>query len=259
MIILIDIHCHIIPGVDDGAQTVAESVALAEAAVRDGIHTIVATPHHHDGHYLNEGSSVRVHVEQLNLVLRERQIPLTVLPGQEIRYYDGLVDDLEQERDVLTLHDSRYLLLEFPSYEVPKGVKDAIHEFQLMGLVPIIAHPERNKELARHPERLAELIELGALAQVTSLSLTGGFGKTIQSASLDLCRRNLIHLVGSDAHHIKKRPFVLSEAYEVIRSRIGADAEEYYKENAANVIENREIEVAVPVKKKRNLFFLWKK
>ena len=256
---LIDLHCHILPGVDDGAKSIDDSIAMAELAVRDGIRTIVATPHHHDGHYINEGAAVRDQVEQLNQVFHDRAIPLTVLPGQEIRYYDGIIDDLEQKRELLTLGDTRYLLLEFPSHEVPRGVEDTMHEFRIMGIVPVIAHPERNKELANHPDRLEAFIQMGALAQVTSLSITGGFGKGVQQVAFELCSKGLIHVIASDAHHVERRPFKMKEAHEVVRSRFGAEVEAFYRENALKIAEDQPVDPKGPVSIPKRKFLFWAK
>lgn len=254
-----DLHCHILPGLDDGAQTVEDSLALAQVAIEEGITHIVATPHHNDGFYVNDHVSVRERVEHFNQVLFQQHFPLTVLPGQEVRYYDRLVDELEQKQGVMTLNDSRYLLLEFPHDSVPRRIEETIHELQVIGLVPIIAHPERNKEIASDHEKLVSLVKMGALAQVTAQSIAGGFGSKLQAAATELCRRNLVHVIASDAHNVRSRPFAMKEAFQVIRHKLGEEYETYYKENARKVVNNESVDYIEPVRKKVNRLMFWKK
>lgn len=254
-----DLHCHILPGLDDGAQSVEDSLALARIAIEEGITHIVATPHHRDGFFVNEHDLVRERVEHFNEILAEKGFPLTILPGQEVRHYDQLIKDLEQKRGVMTLNDSKYLLLELPHDSVPRHIEETIHELQVLGMVPIIAHPERNKELAADHEKLFSLVSMGALAQVTAQSVAGGFGRKVQELGLELCRRDLIHIVASDAHDLKRRPFAMKEAYQVIRSKLGQEYESYYIENARKAAQDEAIDVVEPVKKKGNWLFFWKK
>src|SRR5690606_8944661 len=126
-----------------------------------------------------------------------------------------LLDDWDQGDRLLTLNESRYILLEFPSSKVPDLIDDLLHELRLLDLVPIIAHPARNAHIIEQPERLAEWIKRGALAQVTSHALTGVFGRKIRKAALDLCRRGLVHQLASDSHRAHVRPPMLKKAWEV--------------------------------------------
>lgn len=253
---MIDIHNHILPGIDDGCRSLEESLELARLAVKEGIHDIIATPHHANGRYQNEAEKVRQATAQLNTALAGEGIELRIHTGQEIRVYKELLDDLNAGK-LLTLAGSRYMLLEFSSSRVPEGIEDLLHELNLAGITAIIAHPERNMELAGNLPRLADLIDRGALAQMTTHSLNGLFGRKIQSISMDMCRSNLIHFLSSDAHHPKERPFFLQAAATHIMKKLGGETYSYYKENAHRVLHNQDI---VPIShnvqnKKRFLFW----
>ncbi|TVY01262.1 tyrosine-protein phosphatase [Cohnella terricola] len=234
---MIDIHTHILPGVDDGAVSWELTIEMARAAAAEGITVLIATPHHANGRYLNPAAEVEAVVLQANERLTAAGLNITIRPGQEIRVHDGLLDAWDQ-KELLTLAGSDYMLIELPSSRIPKGMGELIHELNMLKLKPIIAHPERNAEIAEHPERLSELLEEGAYAQVTTHSLLGGFGRGVERTAWSLCAQGLIHLVSSDAHHPQRRGFRLREAYGTIRDRLGEEWETWYMDNARCVIEN---------------------
>ncbi|GGF98631.1 tyrosine-protein phosphatase [Paenibacillus abyssi] len=236
---MIDIHSHILHGMDDGPARLEDSVELAVAAVNNGVTAIIATPHHKETFH-NDAIKVEQAVKELNFILNARGIPLYVYPGQEIRAHEKLLEDLESGK-LHTLGSSSYLLIEFPSSRIPERFEDTIHELSIAGLTPIIAHPERNAEIAGRPERLAELVLAGALCQVTSHSLTGIFGRKVLRLAYTLIQRNLIHLIASDAHNLTTRPYQLLEAYNVVSSRFGLSTTEYFKANAYAVLHNLSI------------------
>ncbi|WP_341279919.1 CpsB/CapC family capsule biosynthesis tyrosine phosphatase [Paenibacillus sp. FSL H8-0537] len=229
---MIDIHTHILPGIDDGAARLEDSVALARAAAAEGIKTIIATPHHHNGRYVNPAQAVEELTRTLNELLQELDIPLVVHTGQEVRLHQELLDHFQQG-SLLTLAGSSYMLLELPSSHIPKNTEQTVYELGLLGVHAIIAHPERNAAIIQQPERLEELVRLGAFGQVTSHSLLGAFGKSVERASWKLCEAGLIHLVSSDAHHVERRGFRLKEAYDRIQKVMGAEWSDYFQQNAA--------------------------
>ncbi|WP_424769265.1 tyrosine-protein phosphatase [Paenibacillus sp. sgz302251] len=228
---MIDIHTHILPGLDDGAANWNDTLNMARAAVSEGITTIIATPHHANGTYFNEAADVAEHTRTINQRLMDAGVPVTIVGGQEIRVHDELLDAWYRG-ELLPLAGSKYVLLEMPSSRIPKSMMELIHELGVLRLKPIIAHPERNAEVVQHPERLAELVEAGAFAQVTSHSLLGGFGKRIEQSAWTLLKSGLIHVVSSDAHHMERRGFRMREAYDVIQSRMGEQWVEALKSNA---------------------------
>lgn len=174
---MIDLHCHILSGIDDGALNDEISLKMAQEAVLEGIHTIVATPHHQNSRYLNEKKDIVQYVQKLNVLLKQEKVPLTILPGQEVRLYGEILEDY-RAGEILTLNDTgKYLFIEFPSSQVPHYAEQLLFDIQSKGLIPIIVHPERNSRLLEEPDLLYKFITNGALAQVTAGSLTGRFGK----------------------------------------------------------------------------------
>jgi len=231
-----------------------ESLRMAKDAVADGVHTIIATPHHANGMFENGADQIRQAVIELNRELERWNIPLTVLPGQEVRAHGSLIDEFAAG-NILTLNEGRYLLLELPPTYVPPYFADLVHELRVMGKTPIIAHPERNAAVAGEPELLARWIDLGALCQITAGSLTGLFGKRIQQAALRLCKRQYVHFIASDGHRPEFRPIRLADAYETVRKKLGEKQSDYYRMNAHMLVEGKEIEPRAPEAEARRFFF----
>lgn len=254
---MVEIHSHILPGLDDGSYDLENSILMAKQAVVHGIHSVIATPHHENGRYTNEFEVVELRVKSFQEELKKRDIPLHIHAGQEIRVYRGLIEDIEAGR-AATLNGSRYMLLEFPSDRISSGTHELMHELRLMNIVPIIAHPERNREIAENPTKLLELVELGALSQITAHSIIGHFGKTIQTLSLDLCKNHLAHFVSSDAHNMTNRGFALAEAYEVMREKLGNPIVNTFQIHANRIIHDLPIEIQPPVWAKPKWFQFWK-
>ncbi|RAP74020.1 tyrosine-protein phosphatase [Paenibacillus montanisoli] len=253
---MIDIHTHILPGIDDGAADFDESLDLARAAVADGITAMIATPHHANGRYMNDAAFTREQVERLRESFAAHKIPLDLYIGQEVRIHSDMFDAWSAG-ELATLAGSRYILLEMPSSTVPKRMLEYIHEFTIMGIRPIIAHPERNAEVVQNPDKLREMVDAGAYGQVTTHSILGGFGKQIERSAWQLCRTGLIHTLSSDAHHIHRRGFRLREAYDRVRSELGEQFEQCYIHNAEAIIANQEL-IESPVTKTRQKGKSWR-
>ncbi|MCU9613199.1 tyrosine protein phosphatase [Caldibacillus lycopersici] len=251
---MIDIHSHILPGVDDGAQTIEQSIEMAKAAVNDGITKIVASPHHQTSKYYNEKSIVVEKVQELNEVLQAEGIPLEVLTGQEVRLFGEWVIEYENNQ-IATVNEKNYCLIEFPANHVPSYAERLFYDIQMKGITPIIVHPERNSQIVEQPDKLFQLIDKGAISQVTASSLTGDFGKKIQKFSLQLFEANLAHVIASDAHNITTRRFKLADSYEIIGDHFGTEMVYMLKENAELIIEGKMIYREHPekIKKKRLL------
>jgi protein-tyrosine phosphatase len=252
---MIDIHSHILPGIDDGAPTLEDSIKMAEEAVKEGITYLYATPHHRNGRYENERDSIISHADDLNQELAKRKVPLHIVPGQEIRLYRELIEDLEKGL-LLPLHNQvNYLLVEFPSSNVPDYATDILYELSLRNYHPIIVHPERNSEIMENPDLLYDFISSGAHTQITANSIIGNFGKKIMSFSHDLIRSNMAHFIASDAHNVTTRSFRLSQAYDFIQKQYGIDTRYYLQENAELVLKGESILIKPPshIKKKKFL------
>ncbi|WP_342399962.1 CpsB/CapC family capsule biosynthesis tyrosine phosphatase [Weizmannia sp. FSL W8-0676] len=249
---MMDIHCHILPGIDDGAQTIYDSLDMAKQAVSQGIKQIIATPHHMNGKYENRKTGIIQKVNELNKRLKEEQIDLEILPGQENRIYGEILQDYEKG-EIQTLAGTSYLFIEFPSSHVPRYAETLLYEIQVKGLMPIIVHPERNAELIQHPERLYEMVNNGVATQITAASLTGAFGKKIKKFTEQLIEANLAHFLASDAHNVKTRAFKMDEAADEIEKKYGADMLYFFTENAELLAKDQAIyrEIPQPVKQKK--------
>ncbi len=255
MKIVIDLHCHILPGVDDGAQTGTDSLAMARKAIEEGIHTIVATPHHQNGKYVNERTSILHQVKQLNDELQKNEIPLKVLPGQEVRLYGDLLEDYKSGKIVTLNETNKYIFIEFPSNHVPRYAEQLFYELRVKGMIPIIVHPERNAELIEWPDKLYNFVNKGALTQVTAGSLLGKFGKKIKKFSLQLVEHNLTHMIASDAHNTTSRGFHLAESYELLEKEFGMNVMSDLKENTYLIISGKAIYKEEPEEIRRKKLF----
>lgn len=250
---MIDIHCHILPGLDDGAQTIEDSLDMAKEAIKQGIHTIIATPHHQNGKYTNYKRDILLEVAKLNQVIQTNNIPLQIFPGQENRINGDIIADY-QNNEILTLNQSNFLFIELPSGHVPRYTGQLLFDLQLQGLIPIIVHPERNRQLLENPDLLYQFVERGTLTQITAASVTGAFGNKIKEFSARLIEENLTHFIASDAHNIHNRGFKMEEALDLIEKRYGIDTVYMFTENAAHLVDGNNIYVEPPTKIKRKKF-----
>ncbi|MCE7791177.1 tyrosine protein phosphatase [Salipaludibacillus sp. CUR1] len=250
---MIDLHCHILPGLDDGAQTEEDLLAMAHAAMEDGITTIVATPHHMNGSYENTKGMIEKATETANRLLKQKGLDLSILPGQECRLYGELIEDIDKG-EILSLNHSTYVFVEFPSAQLPRFSRKLLYDLQLAGKVPVIVHPERNQVFMKKPDMLHDFVKNGALTQVTAASVAGKFGKKIASLSLDLVEANLTHFIASDAHNTTNRTFHMTDAYNVIEKEFGNDLVYLFKENAHLLIENQHVMIEPPERVKKKKF-----
>jgi len=252
---MIDLHSHALPGIDDGARNDAESLSMLKQAVENGIDTLVLTPHY-DHRYTNEKADILIQTERLQQLALENGLKLQLLPGQEVRIHSELLEDKRLGK-LLTLAHSRYMLVEFPANRIPSCTEWLFYELEVMGIKPVIAHPERNLELLDKPEKLHTFVTRGALAQLTAGSVLGLFGKHVQKFSHQLIDADLVHVVASDAHNLDKRPFNLGEAYEVIFQKYGLEQVNYFGDNAQLMIEDQVIYPRTPqeIRRKKGLTF----
>jgi len=222
-ILMIDLHCHILPGLDDGSPDLATSLEMARIALDDGIETIVATPHS----FVDAGptpAQIRTATQQLQTALADHNLPLTILPGAEVRAHPDLVE-LVHDGQVMTIADQGdYLLLEPPFVGIPNYLEQLCFDLQIAGITPILAHPERVELMQSQPEMCARLVERGCLVQINAPSLHRKYGRTIARIAADLIRGKLVHIVASDAHNATFRPPVLSKVRRVVVQAAGEDA-----------------------------------
>jgi protein-tyrosine phosphatase len=223
---MIDIHAHILPGVDDGAKTLKQSLQMARMAVADGIMTMVATPHLFkeraiDLSQVNDKSMILQHVEQLRQKLYEEQIPLEIIPGCDFPLSFEALRLLDEGR-ALTINDAnRYLLFELPDTSLPPATEEICFHLQSKGITPIITHPERHMIIQEMPYKLKRLIELGCLVQMTGNSLTGWFGRRVKKISQQFVKLGYVHLLATDTHDPRGRPPLLSKAFTELSRLVG--------------------------------------
>ncbi|MEA3345713.1 MAG: CpsB/CapC family capsule biosynthesis tyrosine phosphatase [Chloroflexota bacterium] len=216
---MIDLHAHILPGLDDGAQSLEEALEMARVASADGVSCLVATPHE-VGFSSYDSERVRALTAQLQEEVKAEGLPLRLVVGTEAYARPDLVARL-RSGESLTLGGSRYPLIEFPLTDLPLCTDQPLFELLVAGFRPIIAHPARNKVLRGDPNRLCQLIENRALAQLTTGSLTGQFGTSVQKAAQVFLEHNLVHFLASDAHDPEHRPPRLSEGVAAAAEIIG--------------------------------------
>ncbi len=213
---MIDLHSHILPGVDDGAQNLEDSLAIARSCVEDGIEVVAATPHVRDDYPTDPEAMERL-VGELRQALVADGIPLDVRKGGEIaiEWLERLSPD-ELRRFGLAGNPG-YLLVEFPYYGWPRSLGTRVEELRAHGVTAVVAHPERNADVQSFPDRLGPIVEAGALVQVTAASLDGRLGSAPRETALRLIELELAHLLASDAHHAGVREAGMAAAVRVVR------------------------------------------
>ena len=238
---MIDLHCHILPGLDDGAADLAEATAMARVAQEDGIRTIVATPHLFRGNVdLNDLATLGRKKEDLSRALKQAGVDVQILAGVEVRFAHNLLAELKLHKRSLVLNGSSHMFIEFPFDYVYPGVKDVFFELMSEGVIPIIAHPERNSVFMSHPGQLYELIEMGCYGQANSGSFTGLYGQSVRETVLRLLGLGLIHIIASDAHNSTNRAPRLSPALKIIEPLLGPEkARALVEANPRAVIEDK--------------------
>lgn len=252
---MIDIHCHILPGVDDGAADEQVSIEMGRAAMLEGITQIVATPHHRNRSWDNPRSSTLKMVATLNQLFDKHNITVTILPGQEPRIFGEMADDGIEE-ELVTVNDGhKYLLVEFPTHHVPRYAQRLFYDLQMKGVTPVIVHPERNNDIFTHPDILYQLINDGALSQVTAASLIGRNGKKVKKFVSQLIDNGLTHFIASDAHNVGERPFYMKEAFAELDRLFGRAAVKTFQENAELLIHGELVnrEQPEPIREKKFL------
>jgi protein-tyrosine phosphatase len=220
---VIDLHCHYLPGIDDGARTIEEALTLARAAVAAGIHTSVLTPHVHVGRYDNTLASIRKSFAAFQQVLATQGIPLNVRVGGEVRIAAEIMPLVEQEQIpfIGQLGDDRVMLLEFPHSHLLVGGEKLIRWLLDRRIRPLIAHPERNRDVMRNVDKIAEYVAMGCLLQVTGASIIGQFGENARACAYALLDRNWVNVVATDAHNMQHRPPNLDLAHEALAAMGG--------------------------------------
>lgn len=249
---MVDLHCHILPGLDDGAANERESLRMMRSAVKEGITIISATPHKNRA-YTAERKTILAAVKRLNELINEHGLDLKIVPGQEIRLYGEIVEDYRSQKLITLGGDTRYILIEFPSDHVPEYTDHLFYNIRGQRLRPIIAHPERNTYFLKHPEKLIELVEQGAFIQITAASVVGSFGKKVQKLAYELMEASVVHIIASDAHNVATRGFQMKEAFALLEKKYGPNYVRILKRNAEEALKGNIISGAPLFKRKKIL------
>jgi protein-tyrosine phosphatase len=240
-VIFTDIHCHIIPNIDDGSNSTDESIAMAHIAESDGTKTLIATPHQLGANRRVTVDAIKEGVTSLRERLRAENIDVAILPGADIRI-DPELPKLLKQGEVLTLADrGRHVLLELP-HDTYYPLDRLLKSLRKQGLIGILSHPERNRGIIKDPDVMWDVIEAGGLLQITAASLTGAFGASCQEIAELAVDEGLVHLIASDAHDTKHRPFGMRKAYDTICELAGEKlADLVCCENPARIFEGDDV------------------
>lgn len=256
---MVDLHCHILPGIDDGPATIDESLAMAEAAIADGITHVVATPHS-SSRFVFNFNRVRQLQAELQRLIGDR---LELGTGCDFHLNPENLASLREDPWRYCLNQRDYLLVEFNEISIPPAMDQTLHKLQLIGIRPVITHPERNNLLRSHPERLKQWIQQGCFAQVTAGAITGSFGPSAEKTALRWIEEGLIHFIASDAHNTRTRPLRLQPAYDVALDRFGqAMARALFYDNPLAAFKGLELPHVPDLERKppsrpKRFFFFW--
>ncbi|MBS1126593.1 MAG: protein-tyrosine-phosphatase [Nitrospirae bacterium] len=238
---MIDLHCHILPAVDDGPDDLQTTLEMFSIAERDGITQIVATPHYRHGGYPTL-QDIQEKIRQVQGELDKRGMAVKLLGGADIRLTYELLEGMAK-KEIPTINNSRYFLLELPDL-IPPHLDDFLFEVRIKGYVSVITHPERNYSLLSTPEKIESIRDAGALFQLTAMSVTGKLGRQIKKFAEQLLKKGYVDFIATDAHNTERRPPLLSKAYRATSDILDKhEADRIFLENPHAVIENREITV----------------
>ncbi len=255
---MVDLHAHILPGLDDGPADLETAVEMARIAVEDGISIIVAAPHFIEGSMENRKDLILQRVDEFQQVLDREGMPLKVIPGAEV-YLSPETPERLRRGELLTINNrGTHLLVEFPIHSVPVFAEEILFKLKVLGVTPIIAHPERTIELFKQPERILELTAKGCLIQVNGGSLTGLYGEKVRKTACLLVEQDLIHLIGSDAHSTGGRSPKIKEALDIVE-KIKPGKKEEIICNGEKVLVGEEVAARVPSEVQMDRKSFWKK
>lgn len=245
---MIDLHCHILPGLDDGAKDWDEALKMLEIAKNNGITDLVATPHIYPEFYFPEMEKIKETFKELKMKFKEINLYL----GTDLHLTPETIKYLKEGK-ALTINNGSYVLIEPPEFFNEKELLEMLFKLRGEGFAPVITHPERYQIFREKKDILFKIFEQGNLLQLTSASITGYFGETVQGFSKDLVENHLIHLISSDAHSPRRRVPFLKDAYEKIEEWTGKEYVIYLQGNAKNVLHNENIK-EFEVKKEKKKF-----
>lgn len=249
---MIDIHHHIIPQIDDGAQDDEMTLKMLKMAVEEGITKIIATPHYILGcNQYKEYEDIVNRVQYVNEIAKNNNLNIEIYPGNEV-FIDSGIDEWVINKKVVTLNHSKYLLVESSLSGVPDFIDQVLYQLQLKGIIMILAHPERYKNIQKSPNKLIPHIEKGMLVQVNVGSILGIFGEEVQKTVENLIKHNMVHFVATDAHSDGRRSPKCKEAFTKVIEWVGEEkAAKLFIENPKAILENQFIAYEEPIRIER--------
>ena len=243
---LCDIHCHILPAVDDGPKDMEQSLLMCRQAVADGISTIIATPHFNDRFQRGE-QELKDALGGLRAAIAEEGLPLEILLGADVAAAAGLRETVAGRPWLTVAGQGRYILVEPPCQVMPSWVNDLVFELRIDGLGVIITHPERNSEVQQNPNVILPLVQSGVLVQITADSIMGTFGPETRKCAVSLLKMNAVHFIATDAHSADFRCPRLRDAVEKARKYVGDEAVKLARENPFAVARGEPVAMPDPV------------
>lgn len=250
---MIDIHSHIIPGVDDGSTDINMTIEMLKNAVAEGTNKIVATPHYCEEYGETPIEEVKETVEELKKVSAKNNINIEIYSGQEIYFCKNLLD-LYDENIIGTINDSKYMLIELPLGSFDEETMDVLYEVQIREIIPVLAHPERYREFIKKPTKINAFIEEGYLFQLNSGSIEGKFGENVRKTAELLMNNNIYSFCGSDAHNNSNRPTGITRAIEIIEKKNSGVGDKFLA-NSNKLLSNEIVTFdGEKVKEKKKLF-----
>ncbi|MBL4910589.1 MAG: capsule biosynthesis protein CapC [Alteromonadaceae bacterium] len=242
---MIDIHCHLLPAIDDGAKDLDEALSLLRMSLADGVTRLVVTPHIHAGRFHNNKAIIDAALVKLKAAMDVENIELAIAAAAEVRIDAEILPMIEQDK-IPFLGEyvgQKFLLLEMPHSHIPSGCDKLIKWLKSKDITPLIAHPERNRDILADPDKIKMFQRLGCWFQLTASSLTGGFGERCQQLSIKLLKEGVIDVVASDAHNIKRRPSILSHAYQQVSLLLNEEsADKLFHRNPWNITQSLFVE-----------------
>ncbi|AAK81002.1 protein-tyrosine phosphatase [Clostridium acetobutylicum] len=254
---MVDIHSHIIPGIDDGSNSLETTLKMMEIANEAGLTKMVATSHYFRGRFENSISAITSEAEKLNSIFKKKAVDIEVIPGQEV-FIDNHTLEAHKNGIIGCIRDTNYMLVEFDMMSLLENAADILYEIQIRGIKPIIAHPERYTYIQRDLYKINDLIDENIYFQVNAGSIEGLFGKTVQKTAIKLIEEGLVSFIASDAHSAGKRCPGYEGALKLV-AKIDSVLPGKFVKNADLLIENQEIKArSQKLKRKKGFFTFFK-
>lgn len=255
---MIDIHSHVLPGIDDGAKEIDMTLKMLQIALDKGTTKIVATPHYRTGYFENNYEDIKKSVNEVNVVVKGKGMDIQVVLGQEI-FLDNYTIERYKEGIIGCIENTQYMLVELPMDTMPKNTLDIIYELKVRGVKPIIAHPERYNYIVEKTSLINDFIEEGCLFQINSGSITGLFGKKVEKAARTLIEHGICNFIASDAHSTGRRCPGVKEGLQIVEN-LNKDLAKDIIDNPKTLLENSQIFLhAEKIKEKKRLFSFFKR